>query len=236
MKNKKITDILLYILLFVTWILSGLERTIHTQTLIFTAAFIASLVLYYTVKNIKIRFLSILIITVASGIYTYEYILLYIPVLLLIVMMTSKADKQDKEIYETCTTLYISLLIFKVFYTVYLWINKDMYMTGRFSFYMKTGGFIMVLFFLLLSIKEDKEKRKKNNKLNRVYLFSIIGIFADVVMLAIKNVHGKLQSPQVDFIAWFIMVLCILYFNDIPVQFLFKKLNDKMEKYLDIRG
>ena len=81
MNNKKAKEIVVYTLLFMAWALSGLNKTVHLETIVSILVFISSGVIYFFVKNPIYKLIGIIVATAATTIYSFEYILLSIPVL-----------------------------------------------------------------------------------------------------------------------------------------------------------
>lgn len=238
MNNKKLKDILFYILLFASWFLPGLDNSIHLDTGILFSAFIVSCAVHFFVRNAKYKVITLIAITVAATIYNFEYVLLYIPVLMLLIMFDFLDNKDSNNIYETCNTMYIVTSVFKVFYLVFLFITKaEVYVNGRITFYSKIAGIIVGFFLLLLFISSKKNLKIPPKKLSRIkviYISSLIGLVIDVCILSLKNVYGEIQAAQFDFLTWFVFVLCIMYFEDPVSEFIFSEINNRLQLFLGI--
>lgn len=235
MKNKKIMEAILYVVLFVTWVLSGLDMIVKTETVIQIAIFISCCAVYFFVKKAAIKYSAIAVLTIGISIYNYEYILLYVPVLVLIVMLKNMYSQEDNKITETCNTFYITLTVFRLVYMLVLFLKEDAFVAGRLGFYFKVSAIMLfVLVFLLLMSYQKEKKADKNilNKLRTMYIFSIIGIVIDICIYAIKNVHGEIQAAQIEFSVWLVLILCILYFRDPVTEKCISYLNNKELKFL----
>ena len=77
MNNKRKSDIISYATLFVAWVISGLNRKIHTETIILFASFLACCFIFILVKDVKVKSGVLTLIIAAASIYDYEFILLY---------------------------------------------------------------------------------------------------------------------------------------------------------------
>ncbi len=238
MNSKNLKEAAFYVLIFAAWFLSGLRKVISVETAVLFIAFAVSGAVYFLLKDVKLKSIIIALITVGAGIYTYEYALFYVPVLLLLIMYDCADKNKQEKTYETCTTVLIALMLFKIAYTVFIRIDNGRYLNGNLTTYFKAAGFIIIFFALVLTVckKEDSKNRKKQSKSFNVYILSFIGIFQDVILIAVKNINGEIQSARFDFMAWFAFMLIIMYFNGNSVKTLIKGANGGLEKFLDIRG
>lgn len=236
MKNKKSTDIFLYTMLFLTWILPGFKRIIRPETAVMFAAFLVTLLLCFYIKNEKLKAGFVALVTVAVSIYRYYYLLIYIPVLILIGMTYSSLDKEKSKMFETCNTMYITAMVFRIIYIVYLFVTAEIIVEGRWMYYLKPASIISVFFLLLLIrsfLKKTEMKNKEISKARTVYVFAIVGLLTEIMISVAKSGYGDLQAAQFDFMAWFVFLLNVLYFKDYGAEIFFNNLNNKLLKFLN---
>lgn len=236
MKNKKATDIFYCIVLFAAWVLPGFKNSIYIETGILFSVFVLSCVVFFFLKDLKIRNIALLLLTAAASVYKYEYLLLYFPVFIMIIMYHSLACKENEKTVEICNTVYTTAIMFKIFYIAFLFIKKEGAFDGRWLFYVKVAG-IIIAFFLMLLIASYKKGKKINKKklkqLNVFYWFSVVGIVIDVVILLLKPVQGEFQAPQFGLMAWVVLVLSIFYFKDPVTELFFHDINSNVMGFLN---
>lgn len=213
MKKFFKSDLFRYVFFFLIWILPGFRNGIHTETIFSFLAFIISAAVLFFVKEEKIKYGAVAVITAAISIYDYRYLILSFPVLLLIGMSISlKGEKEMLVKLETFNIIYTAMIVFKTFYCIFSIVNADFLLFSRIPYFFKNSLVVIaVLVFLLCMSSDDKNsKKEKKLKLRNIYVLALIGIILDIFILYAVTSRGALQGGQFYMMYWYIFILAEL--------------------------
>ena len=231
MKRLFKDNIIWYISVFLVWLLPGLKKDVHFESMIFISAFIITLLSLCFIKNKPLVLVTVAVITVSAAVYDYSYLFHVVPPLLLIIM----AESKEKQIFETCNTVFITTMIFKSFYFIYLFVSANMIVSSFLIDYIKASFLIMLSFSVLLvsSFKTNSNRKGQSIKKSKIiYSYALTSIIFENVLLVIRSSSGAVQSAQFDFVYYFVLLLIIIYNDDAAVRYIYDKIREKTEKVI----
>ncbi len=238
MKNLKIKDVLLYVMLILICIFPGLVKSFRTEHTVFALFFLIDSAILAFVKNIKLKSIAVALITAGVSIYRYEYLILYVPVMCLMVMYCGLYDnnKNADKIIETCNTVYSAAAVFKIFYIVFLSTKATRQITYIWRSY-TTVVATLVIFFLVLLVTNSKtitkDKKKKLSKFKMFYINSLVGIIEDMFIFILSNTDGDTEMTRFYFMHWISLVLLIIFFKSPETELLISKFNSGLGSFLN---
>ncbi|MBQ8028237.1 MAG: hypothetical protein IJ262_02380 [Clostridia bacterium] len=239
MKKTFVKNLLWFLLLFVAWILPCFEMKIFKETYVYFSAFCLSVVLIFFSKKKWLSIVGVTVISAATAIFSFKYLFLVLPVVLLVFAHREATQNKSAEgLSQAFSTLSLMLFAGQVILGFVSYSAENVHKVQNIFLAFKVMIFFMGLFSLLLVSasekkqgKSDKKEKEKKLALKMVYSVSLAGALVSV--WSFYSLYSyEIQSPQTEFIFWFLYVVAMTANKDPYIEVFLQKLSEKTEKFL----